>query len=125
MELYSLSASISDGSWLQDISDKYLPNVPAMKPTSQQSMNRVYVHLLGKEGSTPSDKTEFRSMLGTVVQLTNVWPDIAFEISKISQRQVDPRAKDERALLYLMNYLYYSRNRGVVLCRSLLLIAMS
>ena len=94
MELYSLSASISDGSWLQDIFDKYLPNGPTMKTTSQQSMTRVYVHLLGKEGSTPSDKMEFRSMLGTVVQLTNVWPDIAFAISKISQRQVDPRAKD-------------------------------
>ena len=93
-KLYSLSASISDGSWLQNIFDKSLPNGPTMKTRSQQSMTKASVHSLEKEGSTPSDKTEFRSMLGIVVQLTNVWPDIAFAISKISQRQVDPRAKD-------------------------------
>ena len=53
-------------------------------------------------------------MLGAVMQLTDVRPDIAYVISKISQHQCNPRAKDKEALLYLINYLYRTKDRGVV-----------
>lgn len=49
------------------------------------------------------------------MQLTDVRPDIAFTISKISQRQCTPRHKDQVALIYLTNYLYCIRDRGVIL----------
>ena len=52
------------------------------------------------------------------MQMTDVRPDIAFAISKISQRQSSPRVKDEEALLYLLNYLYYTRDKGVILRKS-------
>ena len=41
--------------------------------------------------------------------------DIAFGISKISQRTACPREKDLEALVFMINYLYSTRNRGLVL----------
>ena len=53
--------------------------------------------------------TEFRSMQGAVMHLTDVRPDIASAVSRISQRQCNPRA-----ITYLIYYLYVAMSTGVV-----------
>ena len=69
------------------------------------------------DDSLPSDVTEFRSLLGAVMQLTDCRPDIAFTIAKISQRQASPRKKDVTALIYLVHYLYATKEWGLILRR--------
>jgi hypothetical protein len=103
---------------LQNIFDKFLPNGPTTTSTPKEPMQTSYVKGFGVEDSSPVDKTGFRSMLGAVMQMTDVRPDIAFAISKISQRQCNPRKKDEEALVYVINYLYHTRNKGVILRQS-------
>ena len=52
------------------------------------------------------------------MQLTDCRPDIAFTIAKISQRQCSPRVKDMEALLFLIHFLWFTRDLGVILRRS-------
>jgi len=57
-------------------------------------------------------------MLGAIMQLTDCRPDICFSISTISQRQCTPRVKDRDALMHRIHYLWYARDKGVILSRS-------
>ena len=93
-------------SHMQNIFDKYLPNGPTVPSAPKEPIQTSYMKAFSQNDSEINDITEFRSMLGAVIQLTDVRPDIAFAISKISQRQCKPRKKDILALLYLINYLY-------------------
>jgi hypothetical protein len=70
---------------LQSIFDKYLPDGPTMSPP-KGPMRESYIKGFNSDDSEAADTTEFRSMLGAVMQLTDVRPDIAFAVSKISQR---------------------------------------
>ena len=103
---------------LQNIFDKDIPGGPTLSTAPREPIQTSYLKTFVKEDSPSVDKTEFRSMLGAVMQLTDVRPDVAFAISKISQRQSNPRVKDHEALTYLINYLYHTRDRGVVLRQS-------
>jgi len=47
-------------------------------------MREHYSKGFDEENSLPCDVTEFRSMLGAVMQLTDCRPDIAFTIAKIA-----------------------------------------
>jgi hypothetical protein len=105
-------------SQLQGIFDKCLQGGPTMSSVPKEPMQSEYLKTFAKDDSPLCDKTEFRSMLGAVMQLTDVRPDIAFAVSKISQRQCNPREKDREALLYLIHYLYHTKDRGVVLRKS-------
>ena len=87
---------------MQNIFDKYLPNSPTLKTAPLEPMNTAYSKSFGKDNSPLADKTQFHSMLGAVMQLTDVRPDIAFIISTISQQQCNPGLKDEEALMYVI-----------------------
>ena len=99
---------------LQAIFDTYLPILPTVH-LPRDPMLDSYVKAFDCDDSKPSDARMFRSLLGAVMQLTVVRPDIAFTVSKISQRQSSPREKDMDALRYLVRYLYATRNRGLIL----------
>ena len=99
---------------LQNIFDKYMPAGPTMS-LPQDPMREEYSKKFDADDSQPCDVKEFRSMLGAVMQLTDCRPDIAFTIAKISQRQCSPRAKDKEALLFLLHYLWATRDKGLIL----------
>jgi hypothetical protein len=105
-------------SQLGNIFDKYLPTGATTASAPKEPMQTGYLKNFAKDDSPVCDQKEFRSMLGAAMQLTDVRPDIAFAISKISQRQCNPRVKDREALVYLLNYLYFTKDRGVILRRS-------
>jgi hypothetical protein len=48
-----------------------------------------------------------------VIQLIDVRPDIAFALSKISQRQKNPSERDYNALLHVVHYLKSLQNLGI------------
>jgi len=102
---------------LQNIFDKYLPEGPTMS-LPRDPMRESYSKCFNVEDSKPTDVKEFRSMLGAIMQLTDCRPDIAFTIAKISQRQCDPRVKDREALIFLVHYLWATRNKELILHRS-------
>jgi len=99
---------------LQTIFDKYLPNGPNIS-LPRDPMQESYSKSFNVNDSAVYDIKEFRSCLGAVMQLTDCRPDIAFTISKISQRQCSPRAKDMQALTFLIHYLWATKDKGVIL----------
>jgi len=68
---------------LQNIFDKYLPKGPTFS-LPRDPKREHYSKGFDEENSLPCDVTEFRSMLGAVMQLTDCRPDIAFTIAKIA-----------------------------------------
>ena len=58
-----------------------------------------------------------KSFDAAVMQLTDCRPDIAFTIAKIAQRQCSPRVKDHEALIFLLHYLWATRDKGLILRR--------
>ena len=80
-------------------------------------MKDMYIKAFDSDDSTLCDATDFRSLLGAMMQLTDCRPDIAFALSKISQRQATPRQKDKDALIYVVNYLYTTKDLGLILRR--------
>ena len=101
---------------LQNIFDKYMPSGPVMS-LPKDPMRESYIKSFDLDDSSPTDTKEFRSMLGAVMQLTDCRPDIAFPIAKIAQRQCSPRIKDQEALLFLLHYLWGTRDVGLILRR--------
>ena len=55
--------------------------------------------------------------MGALMQLTDCRPDLAFALSKMSQRQASPRQKNLDALLHIVRYLHGTRDRGLILRR--------
>ena len=102
---------------LQNIFDKYLPNGPTMSQPND-SMRTAYSQAFDVDDSPACNVTEFRSLLGAVMQLVDCRPDIAFTVAKISQRQCSPRVKDQEALIFLLHYLWFTRDQGLILRRA-------
>jgi hypothetical protein len=102
---------------LQAIFDKYMPD-GTTQSIPKSPMSYTYSKNFNLDDSKACDVTEFRSILGAVMQLTDCRPDIAFTIAKISQRQCSPREKDREALLHLLHFLWGTRDQGLILRRA-------
>ena len=101
---------------LQNIFDKYLPAGPFL-PLPKGPMKISYVKGFVIEDSPLANVKTYRSMIGAIMQLVDVRPDIAFPVAKAAGRQCTPREKDEEALIVLIHYLYATRSKGIVLRR--------
>ena len=111
-----------DGFWLysrpyqlQSTIDKWLPNGPEGKTEPNESMQASYIKDLEKE-SPLCDKTAFKSLMGTLMQLYYDRPGIQYAASKIAQRQEAPRVYGVKALLQIVLFLWYTH----VMCLHLL-----
>lgn len=102
---------------LQNIFDKYLPSGPTMSEP-HDPMRTAYSQSFDVNDSPPCDVKEFRSLLGAVMQLVDCRPDIAFTVAKTSQRQCSPRVKDQEALMFLLHFLWFTRDQGLILRRA-------
>ena len=109
-----LSSVFTKPRLLQSIFDKFLPNGPTMSPP-HDPVSSQYIKNFDVDDSPPCDISIFRTVLGMLMQHIDYRYDIAFGISKISQRTAFPREKDLHALIFMINYLYATRNRGLVL----------
>lgn len=98
---------------MQKLFDKYMPDGPFM-PIPTTPMSNDYIKTIG-EHSQPYDVTKFLSLIGLLIQLLEVRPDIAFHLSKISQQQKCPTKRDYDALIYMVHYLWGKRNWGIIL----------
>ena len=99
---------------LQNIFDLYLPTGPTMS-LPEDPMRTAYSKTFDVDDSPPCETTDFRSVIGALMQLTDVRPDIAFALSKIAQRQCSPRVKDREALQYVIHYFWATRQKRLVL----------
>jgi hypothetical protein len=97
---------------LQAIFDKYIPDGPTMS-IPQDPMSEKYIKNFDLDDSPPCDISEFKSAMGMLVQHVDYRLDIAFPVSKIGHRASNPRVKDMDALLYIIHYLYGTRDLGL------------
>lgn len=98
---------------LQSIFEKYLPNGPNYT-IPKEPMRAKYLEDFELE-SEPCDSTLFRSLLGALMQQFDVRADIAYPVSKIAQKTESPRILDFEALMYVVHYLFGSKDRGLKL----------
>jgi hypothetical protein len=81
-------------------------------------MKQSYLEHL-KDGPTEDskycDEKKFQSLIGLLIQLLEVRPDIAFALSKIGQQQQQPTCEDFDALMHITNYLHATRYWGICL----------
>ena len=75
-------------------------------------MQKSYLVDIEKE-SPPYDKTEFKSRLGALMQLLDVFPGIGHAVSKIAQSQEKPRVVDSEALQRIIEYLHKHRDMAL------------
>ena len=98
--------------------ETYLPNGPTIISKSFQdrptTMIKSYLDHIDDE-SDLTDNTKYRSCLGLLQQQLPVRPDIAFTISKLATRSSKANSRDMDALIHLINYLWYTKNRGLFL----------
>ena len=103
---------------LSKLFDIYLPNGPTITSQSFQerptTMQKSYLDSID-EDSPEVDNTLYRSCLGLLQQQLPVRPDTAFTISKLATRSSKANSRDMEALLHLVNYLWYTRARGLFL----------
>ena len=102
---------------LQHLFEMYMPDGPIMSIPSDP-MSNVFFKNFDLDDSPPFDTTKFRGLHGKLIQLIDCRPDIAFAVSKLSQRQCTPRLKDMDAQIYLVHYLFGTRDKGIVLRRA-------
>jgi len=97
---------------IRKLFDKYLPEGPLLALIPNVPMTTEYIKNLGQE-SPPCDITKFLSLNGLLIQLIDVRPDIAFALSKISQRQKSPTQRDYETLMHVVHYLWAKPHWGI------------
>jgi len=102
---------------LQHLFEMYMPNGPIMD-IPREPMSQDFCKHFDVEDSPLCDSTKFRALHGKLIQLIDVRPDIAFPVSKLSQRQCRPRVKDMEAQILLVHYLFGTKDKGIVLRRA-------
>ena len=102
---------------LSHLFEMYMPGGPTI-PIPRDPMSLIYCKNFDIEDSPACDGTKFRTLHGKLIQLIDCRPDIAFSVSKLSQRQCTPRVKDMEAQIYLVHYLFGTRDKGIVLRRA-------
>ena len=100
---------------MKKLLETYLPDGPTM-PLPTTSMHPTYLEHLknkDKEDIKLCDVKKFQSLIGLLLQLLEVRPDIAFALSKLGQQQKQPTEEDYSALMHITNYLYGTKYWGV------------
>jgi len=97
---------------IRKLFDKYLPDGPFITPLPSVPITSEYIKNIGNP-SPDCNVQQFLSLNGLLIQLIDVRPDIAFALSKISQKQKHPSERDYQALIYLTHYLWNKQNWGI------------
>jgi hypothetical protein len=98
---------------LERLFNKWLPTKSEIYPDTPMTVEYGRQH--SHEDSPECDKTEYQSCLGALMQIVDVRPDIAFSVSKCSQRTHDCREVDMKALLRIVCYLKGTEFKGLTL----------
>ena len=65
------------------------------------------------EDGEPVDQKEFRSMIGSLLYLTAMRPDIHFVVCLCARFQASPRTSHKQAVKRIMRYLCYTPDFGL------------
>jgi len=98
---------------LQQKFEMYMPDGPIMS-IPRDPMSQTFCKSLDIEDSPTCDTTKFRALHGKLIQLIDYRPDIAFAVSKLSQRQCTLRVKDMEAQIFLFITAWHKRQRDCI-----------
>jgi hypothetical protein len=107
------SSLLTKAGIMQKLFETYLPTWPYRK-CPDRPMSDAYIQGINEEAKA-CDVTTFLSLNGLLIQLLDVRPDIAFAISKVSQKQKAPTERDYDALIDLVHYLWDRKDWGICL----------
>ena len=98
---------------MQALFDEWIPD-PSKVRVPKTPMEKKYGLARGSDAQT-CDKGKFQSLLGSLLHLIDVRPDIADAVSRVSQYTVAATNADMEALVRIVRYLYGTRLLGVVI----------
>lgn len=98
---------------LLKIFEKHLPE-GMTGPFPKDPMTKRYMDTF-QDPSPPVESTKFRSLLGALMQLTDVRAEVVFPLSKIATRTEEPRESDYEALMHIVRFLYGTKDNGLCL----------
>jgi hypothetical protein len=65
------------------------------------------------EDGEPVDQKEYRSMIGSLLYLTAMRPDIQFSVCLCARFQASPRTSHQQAIKWIFRYLRYTPELGL------------
>jgi hypothetical protein len=95
---------------LNRIFEKYLLEEEKNNKSPKTPMTIEYSKKITKDGKGDFNRTEYQELLGSLMQLIDVRPDIAFAISKLSQHTTTCDKEDFEQMNRVVKYLWGTRN---------------
>jgi hypothetical protein len=95
--------------WLSEAKDKVGSTLP------NTLMTEVYAKMHAHDDSPVIEKKPYQELLGSLIQLIDVRPDISYAVSKLAQRTQDCREEDWKAMLRVVLYLRKTQELGLTL----------
>ena len=98
---------------LQMLFDEWLPD-PAAVRMPETPMDKRYG--TNRDLTSPKcDRTKFQSLLGSLLHMVDVRPDIADAVSRVAQFTTEATEDDMEALRRVIRYIYGNRNLGILI----------
>nr|GEZ03289.1 hypothetical protein [Tanacetum cinerariifolium] len=93
----------------QSILNNMIPNVYEAIPTPMVEQAKLKLDLVGK----PVDHTDYQSMIGLLMYVTSIRPDIMFSTCMCARYQANPNEHHESAVKRIFRYLKGTINLGL------------
>ena len=102
---------------LQKSFDKWLDEANTMvsEPSPSTPMTQLYAKMHEHDDSPVWERRRYQELLGSLIQLIDVRPDISYAVSKLAQRTQDCREEDWKAMLRVVLYLHATQDLGLTL----------
>jgi len=93
--------------WLEETYTRVGREIPSTP------MTELYAKMHEHEDSPVWVRKKYQELLGSLIQLIHVRPDISYAISKLAQRTQDCREEDWKAMLRAVLYLHGTQDKGL------------
>jgi hypothetical protein len=99
---------------MERLFDQYIPKDIRLKIKCPNTpMTVEYGRLHEHNESEIKDKTKYQELLGSLIQLIDVRPDISYAVSKCAQRTTEHKLVDYKALIRIVYYLFGTKSIGI------------
>uniref|UniRef100_A0A8R7UAT4 Reverse transcriptase Ty1/copia-type domain-containing protein n=1 Tax=Triticum urartu TaxID=4572 RepID=A0A8R7UAT4_TRIUA len=71
-------------------------------------------HRLSSDAGTPVDRERYQRLVGRLIYMSHTRPDIAFDVSVVSQYMHDPKSAHMEAVIRILRYLKGCPGRGLL-----------
>jgi hypothetical protein len=101
---------VHQAKYMKDLMKKF--NMVELKPVS--TLTSTAMSLGPDEDGEAVDQRECRSMIGSLLYLTVIWPDIQFNVGLCARFQASPYSSHQTAIQRIFKYLKHTPEFGIL-----------